>query len=790
MDKQAKIILFSCLYILGIISVFSNISSLFVMGIFAILTICLIKNLLSFKYFLVLLCVFLFGMINSSFKMKYYDDLSCFQNKFVTVNAEVITIPSNNLKDKISFYAKVNNVNYDDGYVRNIKAKTLVTINDKSGKAVNIKIGDNLKLSGILKQPKEAKNPFQFDYSKYLRHKNTFTLLYVEDLWSINNHSHKLKGKLLRKLNDKRTQIINIHAKNIKSPMLEILGGIIFGDDAVNPDEETKNSFMHSGIFHILAASGMNVTLIFGIWFFFAKNLKINYKLSLITGILLILFYTCMTGFGPPVIRASIMLTLILIGKFLDRTASTMSILFIVAFIMLAYNPFMLFDIGFQLSFAVTFALILTAPLLNFKFKYKLLNYLSGGVLIPVIAQIFAAPFQMYYFNTFSLYSILANIAIIPVLSIVSFLGFISSIIALIPVLSDKICKFADIILNPFLIYIVKIANIFSNLPYAVISVKKPSLFQIILYFILIISLIFIIRFKYYKKYIILTLSSLLIIFILTLIPFSNNKTEILMFSVGNADSILLKSPKEQYFLIDTARLSSLGTNSQAKNIILKYFTNKGIKKLNSLILTHFDSDHAGGTIDILKGINTENIYLSDSAEDTNLSLNIFNYLDENKIIPEFVNERKDIYKEKDFVISVYKPSGINIKDENEKSIITKLKYKDYNFIFMGDGDNKSYEALPDDFKTNITVMKLGHHGAVNTIDKVMTDNTKIFLISTGPNAYNHPYPDTIKLLEANQKEYYRTDYHNAVKISLSKNNMDIYLYSPKTQSFQKVIRR
>ena len=299
-------------------------------------------------------------MINSSLKIKYFDDLSCLQNNFVTINADVITIPSNNLKDKTSFYAKVKNVQYNNEFRDNVKAKILVSVIDKSGSASKIKIGDNLKLSGILKQPKEAKNPFQFDYAKYLRLKNTFTLLYVEDSWSINNHSDKLKGKILRKLNDKRTQIINIHAKNIKSPMLEVLGGIIFGDDAVNPDEETKTSFINSGIFHILAASGMNVTLIFGIWFFCARNLRLNYKISIITGILLILFYTCMTGFGPPVIRASVMLTLVLTGKLIDRTTSTMSILFIVAFLMLAYNPFMLFDIGFQLSFIVTFALILT----------------------------------------------------------------------------------------------------------------------------------------------------------------------------------------------------------------------------------------------------------------------------------------------------------------------------------------------------------------------------------------------------------------------------------------------
>ena len=124
-----------------------------------------------------------------------------------------------------------------------------------------------------------------------------------------------------------------------------------------------------------------------------------------------------MTGFGPPIIRAFLMLTLILIGKLIDKETSTLSLLFIVGFLMLMYNPLMIFDIGFQLSFIVTFALILTAPLLIFNFKFKPLNYVLGACLIPIIAQIYAAPLQMFYFNTFAIYSVFANITIIPVSS-------------------------------------------------------------------------------------------------------------------------------------------------------------------------------------------------------------------------------------------------------------------------------------------------------------------------------------------------------------------------------------
>ena len=101
----------------------------------------------------------------------------------------------------------------------------------------------------------------------------------------------------------------------------------------------------------------------------------------------------------------------------------------------------------------------------------------------------------------------------------------------------------------------------------------------------------------------------------------------------------------------------------------------------------------------------------------------------------------------------------------------------------MGDGNVNTYNALPSDFKENISLMKSGHHGAANTINKEMVENTKIFVISTGQNIYGHPNPDTISILEGNKKEFYRTDFHNAIKLIFDK-NLTIKTFSPKAKRF------
>ncbi len=784
MDKQVKIILFSCLYILGIITFFSGSIILISSILLILITLLTFKNIFSYKYSIIMCLIFFIGILNTDSHIKYFDDLSPYTDNNITAEAKVLTIPSNINKDRTKFFAHVNKINLYGRQINNLNAKTIVTITDNKKDIQKIKIGDTLKLTGMLIEPQTAQNPSQFDYSKYLRFKNTFTILSVKEDWKIIFGADNFSGKFLSKLNDTRSKILKIHAQNIKSPMIEILGGIIFGDDAVNPDSETKTSFINSGIFHILAASGMNVTLIFGIWFFFARNLKLNYRFSIITGIFLILFYTCMTGFGPPIIRAALMLTLILAGKLIDKTTSTMSLLFLVAFLMLIFNPLMIYDIGFQLSFIVTFALILTAPLLDFKFKSKYINYILGSCLIPVIAQIFAAPLQMYYFNTFTIYSVLANIAIIPVLSIVSFLGFISSIMALITPIANKICLAADFILNPLLLYIVKVANFFSNMPFAIIYLKKPYIIQIILYFTIIITGICILRFKLKDKKIFIGMTCSIILLILTFIPIKNNNLEIIFFAVDNADAALIKSPDNSYFIIDSAKPAYNNTSSQAKNIIIKYLTDKGIKHIDSYIMTHFDSDHAGGTIDLLKSLDIKHIYITDTYENTNLSKQITEYFNKNSIKPITVDKEQEIFSDDDFRISVVKPNGKEIITENQKSIITNIKYIDKNILFMGDGDVNSFNTLPDDFKNNITILKSGHHGAINTINKNMIKNTKLTVISTGKNIYGHPHEQTLKILTENNKKYLRTDYYNAIKIIINPTDFKYLSFSPIKRKF------
>lgn len=152
------------------------------------------------------------------------------------------------------------------------KSKTIVTLFSSKLAYKNIEIGDTLSLTGRLTKPKYASNPSEFCYATYLKHKNIFSRLFVDETaYEIISKPETQPYKFLAGLNRIRNKIIDMHSMNIKSPELELLGGIVFGDDAVNPTPEMKNDFQNSGLTHIIAASGMNVTVIFGMWFLYLK---------------------------------------------------------------------------------------------------------------------------------------------------------------------------------------------------------------------------------------------------------------------------------------------------------------------------------------------------------------------------------------------------------------------------------------------------------------------------------------------------------------------------------------
>lgn len=762
----------------GILSCFYGYAIIFGLLITLILLASYYLRLFSFKKVLVLILIFYGGFFLTFCKIKSYDDLFQIVPIQASITGRIVSIPYSDGNNKTKFFFQVEKIKD-----KQVSGKTFVTISENPTDTP-LNIGEKLTLKGKIRKPFSSTNPSQFDYSSYLRNFNTFTTTYANysDI-KIEKDSLSLKWRFLQYLNNTRNRILKVHSQFLKSPNLEILGGIVFGDDAVAPPDYIKTSFINSGLLHILAASGMNVAFIFTFWFIILKFLKVPYKPRVLTGMLVVILYTLMTGLGASVIRAALMLLFVLAGKLIDRDTHSVSLLSLVAVLMLIYNPAYINDVSFQLSFFVTFGLLTTANFLSKKFE-KIPDWIKAPVLIPIVAQIWIAPIQMFYFNTFSLYSVLANISTVSLLSIISFGGFVSSAISIIPPFAKITCQVFDFFLNYLLNILIWISNFFANLKFSLIQTTHPNIIQMLIYYIMLIAVTYLIKIDKRKQAIITVLVTCLILG-LTWIKLPNNNLEIIAFDVQNADSFLIKTPQNKYFMIDTGKAPFESGNSQAKIIMLKYLKDRGIKNLEGVIVTHFDNDHSGGTSEIITNTKVKTLYLNNTKTETQTAKNIFKTAKKIHQNYKIVQHNQQIYTEKDFKIRTFK-ADISGKDtDNECSTITLVSYKDFDMLFMGDAGVKSFEQVQKDIPNKIEVLKVGHHGGPKVVNEQMLNylNNEVSLISTGVNYFGHPNKGTLDILR--KTEILRTDIHHSIKISTDGKFYKIYTYANADKKYE-----
>ena len=777
-NKNFIMFLYCITFMLGIFTFFSHNPIIIALIFSLLLVIIFYLKIFTIKKIIALILIFYLGYIITFIKVKNYDDLVPLAPINSTFQGRIVSIPNSGGAGKTKFILKVNKIDS-----QNISGKTLVMMPEVKNTAFNI--GDIIEISGSLRIPFKSTNPSQFDYGSYLKNFNIYSVLYVndEDTYKIISEKQPAKWEFMNRLNKMRTDILKVHSKYLKSPNLEILGGIVFGDDAVPPPEYIKKSFVNSGLLHILAASGMNVGFIFAFWVFMLKRLKIPYRTRILSGMLIVILYTLMTGLGPSVIRAALMLLFVLAGKLIDRDAHSVSLLSLVAVLMLIYNPAYLNDVSFQLSFFVTFGLITTAQTVMQKFPSTIPDWVKTMIVIPVIAQIWVVPIQMFYFNTISLYAVFANIISSILLSVISFMGFLSSILAIIKPIADIMCMSFDFILNYFLITLISISDFFGSLPHCIIQTTHPNIFQILIYYTMLLCATYFIKFDKYKKALcVLGVTSLILL--CTTARIETKDLTITAFDVQNADCFLIKTPEQKYFFIDTGKAPYKSGNSQAKIIMLKYLADNGIKNIEGVVVTHFDNDHSGGVVDIISNTNVKTLYLNSRDTETMTARNIFKTakeINQNLIIAQ---NNKVIYKEPDFVIKTYKADAQGKNKSNENSILTLVTYKKFNMLFMGDGGIEAYEQIKGNLPTNIEILKVGHHGGPNVVNERMINELgiKTSLISTGTNHFGHPNKGTLDVLR--DTNIIRTDYLNSIKLSTKGNEYNIYSYNPQKKKY------
>lgn len=661
-----------------------------------------LKTILQSRYIFKILTILI--LIITIIYTKYYP----FKSVFNTNDTEFIGIVED-------YIIKDNQIKIS------LKSKERIIVTYKyTGKVFNnLSYGDKIKVIGVLKEPSTNNIFNNFNYKKYLYNKKIYYIIEaskIDKIQNNNNHIYTIKNLLYTRIN------------SLKSS--NYIKALLFGDNKL--DKEIKTSYQINGISHLFSVSGFHINFITSIIYFYLDRVTYNKKIKYITVDIFLVLYLLLCN-TTSLLRCTVMNILLSINHLLKLNIKKIDIVLLTLILCIIINPFIIYDIGFIYSYTISFFLIL------YKNKYKTNNKLLKIIYISLISFLVSLPINIYTSYEINFLSIILNIIIVPIVSLI--LLPLSLLTLIFPIL-DNILYLITSILEKISLYTSNI-NIFKQI------LSKPSIILIIIYYLVIILILS--KNKHY--YLIL----ILLIFHKT-IPLYNSNLEVVMFDVGEADSMLISTPsKKVNILIDTGR------GIDINNIII-YLKSIGISKLNYLIITHGDEDHIGGALYLIDNFKVDNVILN-KGDYTELEVELITHL-KNKNI-KYTNNINKIPLLGSYM---YLLNTKKFSNENDNSIVTYFEYQKYKFLFMGDSSSKTEEYLINNYNlTNISFLKVGHHGS-NTSSSPLFINKitpKVSLISVGRNNFYH-HPNKEVLTNLSNSVIYRTDINKSIKIKIN----------------------
>ena len=605
----------------------------------------------------------------------------------------------------------------------------------------DIKLGDRIIIYGNLKEANNNTIPNLFNYKKYLSTNGIFYLMTIDKFEKVGNNTsiiYYIKNKLIGRINN-----IKKSGSYVKTFVL-----------AINEiDKDVRSSYQYNGISHLFSISGMHITLFATFLLCIMNKISYNRYFNYFIVNLFLISFMVLVGFTASSVRSVLMFILFSINKLFNLKIKSLDIMLIVLIVLLLINPFYLYSVSFLFSYIISTGIVMA----NRNIK-KIKNKLVKNLYISFISFMFSLPICINYFNQVNVLSVVLNLFFIPL---------VSSIIFPLSIVSLFVPKI-DAILYLFISIMEKCSLFVSNISMLVINFPKVGIVLVIIYYvILVISL--------YKSK--MYIGVILLIILFKNISYFDSDLRVLVFDVGQGDSILVSFPNNGgNVLIDTSGdTMNYESSNNVGNKIIPYLKTVGITKIDYLVVSHGDFDHMGEAINLVNNFKVKNV--------------VFNcgpYNDLEKELIKVLNKKKIKYYTciKELRISGYKMYFLNTREydnENDNSSVVYFNYEGYKFLFMGDaGIEKEQDILNKYNIGDIKVLKVGHHGSkTSSIKEFINEvNPKYSIVSVGKNnRYGHPNKEVLNNLS--DSKIYRTDQDGSVVFKVKNSKLKIKTYSP-----------
>lgn len=541
---------------------------------------------------------------------------------------------------------------------------------------------------------------------------------------------------------------------------VQILKGLLFGDTSTIQEDDYKN-FQKSGIIHIFAVSGYNIWL-----FLYMLNILLfflhNKRLKTIIIIMLLGFYSIMSGSTPSVVRAFIMASIILWGRILKREPDHLTSLSLAGIMILILNPLAVMDIGFQLSFISTASIIILSPALR-KVWMPVNGRLRDIIVLTLSVQIGMLPVVVYYFNNFPIFSLISNIIIVPLVSLMIILGIM---VILLNFIYTGAAFFTGYIIVWITRTILYMTEFIASIPYSNMNMISPGILGIVLYYAIMWVIFNWVKInKSWKSKILMGTAAILIFCMVSeMVP---GELKISFIDVGQGDCILISTPDRKHILIDGGGKpdNPYSGFDIGKDVLKPYLYRHGINKIDLIVCTHFHDDHLNGLIPVMDSFRFGKLAVRGVEKSGSYD----------KLLSKVSMESKMVFKAVDgetievgryVKLYVLNPEGHEY-DENDSSVVIKMVYKDFSALFTGDISAEVEKRLATRHM-RADVLKIPHHGSAASLTSDFLDsvNPEAAVICVGENKFGHPADVIVKKIKDKGISLYRTDQNGEIIIT------------------------
>jgi competence protein ComEC len=560
--------------------------------------------------------------------------------------------------------------------------------------------------------------PHVFNFNAYMKAKNIYGLINTSKITILKEKYH--------------LNLIPYHIKNyiyeeFDSQSSSYLTLFILGEkDGLDEDVYQKSQSI--GISHLFAISGMHLGLIIMVINFLLRMFYMRRSTHLLILSIFLLFYNIITGFSISIVRASLLYFFVLKSHSSKNAFSRTDYLSFIFISLIIYNPYMIFDIGFQLSFLITASILLFSSRISKYSKLRQILYIS------IIANMFSLPIILSINKEIGILNIFFNIIFIvyigflllPLSFLTIILPHLKSVYIIVIDSLEKLLDFADRI-NIYFQY---------NFTY-------PTL-VFLFYFLLVLTL----SVDWKRK---MTVIQIWIIFLLiNVFSMQNYTSKVTILDVNQGDAILLQSQSCK-ILIDTGYTDDYDS-------VIHYLRGENIHKLNGLVLTHNHEDHIGEVYDIVNELEIDTIYVNnDFLLDDSLNISVLEKNDQLQCA------QMDIK-----VLNTYHKAY----SENNNSMVLYMEIKNENWLFTGDIEAVVEEKLLEAYDLNIDHLKVAHHGSMTSSTQKFIEKTnpRFAYISVGKNSYDHPNNQVLRRFMRQETKLYTTKNQGTIEIVYSFN--------------------